>query len=194
MPNMAGRLSPLRSDTGNPPRRPNNAHSVTRRINTCTTTTVNYAHNCAAKSARLFFRPTIVLKERSKLNIFVLTASTPCSAGKPCCMSLFTNAATTIVLTVSTRLTGSIRQKNFYKKRKRHNSNSATHTANICLRPQISFIRDRSSLPSTSTEFTIPRISSDSSCPSTSPLPSVPERLPLSCNRSLISASPTRPY
>ena len=148
-PNTAEFLSPSRFVPVNKCRKPSNAHSATRRISTCTTTTENYVRNCAAKSARLFFRPTIVLKERSKPNTFVLTASTRYSAGKPFCTLLFTNAPTTTALIASMPSTDSTPRRNFYRKPNLRNSNFAIFIANIYSRPPISFTLNHSNPPST---------------------------------------------
>lgn len=174
-------------------RKPNSAHSATPHINTYTTTTENYAPNCAARSARLSFRPIIVLENPSKLNIFVPTANMPCSDGRPSCMSLFINAAMIIVLTASTPLPVSTQRKNFYVKRNHPSLNSATHTANICSRLPISFTQGRSNLPSISRKSITLKTSSASSCPSTSPSPSAQEKPPSSCNKYSKSGSLTRP-
>ena len=109
----------------------NIAHSATRHTYTCTTTTVKKKANCAARSVRQTSRSIIVLKERLKPNTFVRTATTPCSAGKLFCTSLFTNAAMIIANTALTRLTSSTRRKKSSSNQNLLNSNSATPTANI---------------------------------------------------------------
>jgi hypothetical protein len=79
------------------------------------TTAVNKP-SCNAKSAHQLFNPIIVLKNYSKPNTSVPTASAPYSAGNPVDMSSFTNAATITANTDSTLLANSTQPKKLYKK------------------------------------------------------------------------------
>ena len=190
---MAVRSNPSRFKTENLSHRPNNALFATHRINICITTTAKNDPNYSAKSAHQPLTPIIVIKKRLKQNTSARTANTPCSAGKSFCTSLFTNAAMITALTVSMPSTNLTRRKNFYKKQNLLNSNSTTFTANIYSKPQNLSIQPQSNHSSTSEEFTTPRISSALFCPSTCPSLSPPAKLLISCKRSLIFPSLTRP-
>ena len=155
---MAGRSNPSRFKTENPSPRPSNVLFATRHINICITTTAKSDPNCSVRSARLSLRSTIVLKERSKPSTSARTANTPCSAGKPFCTSLFTNALMIIVLTALMPSTNLTRRKNFYKKQNLLNSNLTTFTANIYSKPQNLFTRDHSNHSSTLAGFITLRI------------------------------------
>ena len=116
MPNMVIRLNPLKLKTENKSLKPNNVLFAAHRISTCITTTAKNDPSCSARSARLFFRPIIVLKEPLKPNTSARTANMPYSAGKPFYTSLCTNAAMIIALTALMLSINLPRQKNFYKK------------------------------------------------------------------------------
>ena len=146
---MAVRSNPSRFKTENPSPRPSNVLFATHHINICITTTAKNDLNCFARSARLFLKPIVVLKERSKPSTSARTANTPCSAGKSFCTSLFTNAAMITVLTALMPSTNLTRRKNFYKKQNLLNSNSTTFTANIYSKPRNSFTQAQSNHSST---------------------------------------------
>ena len=133
---MAVRLKPSKFKTGNPFPRTNNAHSAKPLTNTCTTTTVKNAHNCFAKFACLFFKPTIVIKERLKPNITARIATAHCSAGKCVSTSLCTNAATITANTESAHSNNSTPQNKTSGNQNLHNSNLITFTANTCSKPK----------------------------------------------------------
>ena len=146
---MDGRLRPLKFETQRLSRKPSNVPTAMRRINTCTTTTAKDDYSCFAKFAQLSSKLTIVLKERSKLNIFVPIANLHCTDRKLSYTSLFTNALMITVLTVLTLSTNSTRQREFYNNPNLLNSSYATHTANIYSRPRKLPCQDRSNLSST---------------------------------------------
>src|SRR3989304_5053269 len=190
---MAGRSNRARFKTENQSLRRNNALFATRHINICITTTAKSDPNCSVRSARLSLRSTIVLKERSKPSTSARTANTPCSAGKPFCTSLFTNALMIIVLTALMPSTNLTRRKSFYKKQNLLNSNSTTFTANIYSRQQNLVTRAPANHSSTLEESITLKISLGLSYPSTSPSLSLPAKPPISCSEFLISLSLTKP-
>jgi hypothetical protein len=113
---MAIHLNPSKSKTGNLSLRPNNAIFAPHRISTCTTTTAKNDLSCYARSACLFFRLIIVLKEPLKPNTSAHTANMPYSAGKFFYTSLCTNAAMIIALTALMPSLNLTLRKNYYKK------------------------------------------------------------------------------
>jgi hypothetical protein len=113
---MAGRSNPSRFKTENMSLRRNNAPFAARRINICITTTAKNDPNYSVRSARLFLRSIIVLKEPLKPSTSVRIANMPYSAGKSFCTSLFINAAMITALTASMPSTNLTQRKNYYKK------------------------------------------------------------------------------
>ena len=175
---MVGRLSPSRLVGLIQSHRRNPAPVVTPRINTSTATTANNNPNYSARFAHRLFNPIIVLENHSRLNNSARTASTPYSAGKYVCTSLFISAGTITAHIVSTLSKNLTHRNNLYKKINLPNSSSAIFTANIYSRLKSLSIHLHGNLSSTLQRFTTLKISSGWSSPFTSPSPSPPEKLP----------------
>ena len=133
---MAGRSNPSRPGEQTLLLRRSLAHAVTLRRNTFTAIMVKNKLNYSARFARRLFKLIIVLKDRSRLNTSARTASTPYSAGKHGCTSLFTSAATIIARIASTLSKNLTRRNRPCKKINLRNSNSVISTANIYSRPK----------------------------------------------------------
>ena len=157
---MAGRWNPSRPVEQNQFRRRNHAPVVMLRINICTATTVKNNLNYSARFVRRLFNRIIVLKNQSKQNTSARTASTPCSAGKYVCTSLFTSAAMITARIASTLLKNSTPPNKPCKKINLHNLNSAIFTASIYSRLKNSNIPLHSNPSSTLQKFITLKISS----------------------------------
>lgn len=159
-PSTDAHLRPSRPKMENLSRKPSNALFAMRLTRTCITTTGKRVHNCAVKSANQILTLTIVLKEHSKPNTIVHTANLLCIAGKPCYMSLFTNAPTITANTVLTLSTNSTPQKEFSKRLNLRNLSLTTRTVNIYSKPKKSLYPDHSNRSSTLERSTILKTSS----------------------------------
>ena len=133
---MLDHSSPSKSKTGNPSRKPNNAHIAKHPIHTCTTTTAKNEPSCFARSARQLLTLIIVIKEQLRPNITVHIATARYSAGKSALMSSCINAAMTIARIESTHSNILIPQNKISDNQNLLNSNSITFTANIYSKPK----------------------------------------------------------